>query len=98
MLREPAPGPARPGVKFPAGVLPRLPEKIQLAFEVCVQDGAPDAMLPQATGQPRNPARRLAGLGHGGVDEQDVGDGSVSFTSAKSCFLAGGFYLLAGDR
>jgi hypothetical protein len=32
-------------------------------------------VLPQAAGQSRNPARRLASLGDGGVDEQDVGDG-----------------------
>jgi len=98
MLREPAPGPVRPGVKYLTGRSCRLSEESQLAFQVCIQDGVPDAVLPQTAGQPRNPARRLAGLGDGGVDQKKVGDGSVSFTSAKSCFLAGGFYLLAGDR
>jgi hypothetical protein len=68
MLREPAPGTVRPGVKFLTRGSGRLFEESQLAFQVCIQDGAPDAVLPQAAGQPRNPARRLTGLGDGGVD------------------------------
>jgi hypothetical protein len=75
MLREPAPGPVRPGVKYLTGGSGRLSEESQLAFQVCIQDGAPDAVLPKAAGQPRNPARRLAGLGDGGVDQKKVGDG-----------------------
>jgi hypothetical protein len=51
-----------------------LSEESQLAFQVCIQDGAPDAVLPQAAGQPRNPARRLAGLGNRGVDQKKVSD------------------------
>jgi hypothetical protein len=75
VLREPAPGPVRPGVKYLTGRSGRLFEESQLAFQVCIQDGAPDAVLPQAAGQPRNPARRLAGLCDGGVDEKKAGDG-----------------------
>ena len=76
MFREPAPGPVRPGVKYLTGGSGRLSEESQLAFQVCIQDGAPDAVLPQTAGQPRYPARRLTGLCDGGVDEQDVFDGS----------------------
>jgi hypothetical protein len=68
MLREPAPGPVRPGVKYLTGGSSHLSEQSQLAFQVCIQDGAPDIVLSQTAGQPRNPARRLAGLGDGGVD------------------------------
>ncbi len=75
VLREPAPGPVRPGVKYLTGRSGRLFEESQLAFQVCIQDGAPDAVLPQAAGQPRNPTRGLAGLGDGGLDEKKVGDG-----------------------
>ncbi len=75
MLREPAPGPVRPSVKYMTGGSGRLSEESQLAFQVCIQDGAPDAVLPQTAGQPRNPARRLAGLGDRGVDQKNVGDG-----------------------
>jgi hypothetical protein len=74
MLREPAPGPVRPGVKYLTGGSSHLSEQSQLAFQVCIQDGAPHIVLPQAAGQPRNPARRFTGLGNGGVDEKDVGD------------------------
>jgi hypothetical protein len=74
MLRESAPGPARPGVKILTLLPCRIFQKLQLAFQVGVQDGAPDTMLSQAAGQPRNPARRFTGLGNVGVDEKDVGD------------------------
>jgi hypothetical protein len=75
MLRKPAPGPVRPGVKYLTGGSGCLSEESQLALQVCIQNGAPDAVLPQAAGQPCNPARRLTGLGDGGVDEKNVGDG-----------------------
>ena len=75
MLREPAPGSVCPGVKFLTRGSGRLFEESQLAFQVCIQNGATDAVLPQAAGQPRNPARRLTGLGDGGVDQKKVGDG-----------------------
>ena len=68
MLWEPAPGPVRPGVKYLTGGSGHLSEESQLAFQVCIQDGAPDIVLPQTARQPRNPARRLAGLRDGGMD------------------------------
>ncbi len=46
-----------------------------MAFQVRVQDGTADPVFLQAAGQPRDTARRLAGLGDGGVDEQEVFDG-----------------------
>jgi hypothetical protein len=81
MLRKPAARPDRPRVKILTIPACRIFQQVQLAFQAGVQHGAPDAVLPQAAGQPRNPARRLAGLGNGGVDEQDVGDFLYPFIS-----------------
>lgn len=74
MLGEPAPGTVCPGVKFMTGGSGRLFEEGHLTFQVCIQDGAPHIVLPQAAGQPCNPARRLAGLRDGGMDQEKVGD------------------------
>jgi hypothetical protein len=81
MLRKPATRPIRPRVKILTSIPGHIFQQVQLAFQACVQHGKPDAVLPQAAGQPRYPARRLAGLGDGGVDEQDVGDFLYPFIS-----------------
>lgn len=77
MLRQPPACPCRPGVDVPAGRLGGFGQEVQLPLQVGVQDGASDPMRLQAAGQPCDAARRLAGLGDGGVDEQDVSDGSA---------------------
>jgi hypothetical protein len=83
MLRQPPACPCRPGVNVPAGRLGGFGQEAQLPLQVGVQDGAPDPMRLQAAGQPREAARRLAGLGDGGVDEQDVSDGSAPCSAER---------------
>jgi hypothetical protein len=83
MLRKPATRPIRPRVKIPTIPASRIFQQVQLAFQVGIENGAPNAMRPQATSQSRNPARRLAGLGDGGVDEKEVGDGLPPFVSKR---------------
>ena len=79
ILRKPAPCPICPGVKV-LTTLPRLFfQKMQLSFQAGIQDGATDAVLPQAAGQSRNTGRRLAGLGNGGMDQEKMGDGKSPF-------------------
>jgi hypothetical protein len=83
MLRKPATRPIRPRVKIPTIPASRIFQQVQLAFQVGIENGAPNAMRPQAASQSRNSTWRLAGLGDGGVDEKEVGDGLPPFVSKR---------------
>ena len=96
MLGKPAPGPICPCVKILTSIPGCIFQQVQLSFQAGIQHGAADAVLPQATGQSRNPARRLAGLGDGGVDQKKMGDGLPPLW-AESHFLVSGF-IHEGDR
>jgi len=77
MLRQSPAGPVRPGIPAPADRAGSLGQEAQLAFQACVPHGAAHPVFLQAPGQPRNAAGRLTGPGDGGMDEQDVLDGST---------------------